>query len=160
MKRNSHTSLKDFKKIYFGLNTFSILSIYKKLDPFSKLKYKSGDHRKASIYETLNIIIVRSVLMIYALIINTFLTVLFGVIPVSVIIHSSTESTEKNFVLQTVLISVTAALFALFIIVRLIHLNIISVIFTLTWIILMHITAYLIVKKKYRKISFELCQKG
>lgn len=98
--------------------------------------------------------------MIYSLIINTFLTILFGVIPVSVIIHSASDSTEKNYVLQTVLISVTTALLAIFIIMRLIHFSIISLIITLSWIILMHITAYLIVKKKYKKISFDLCEKG
>ncbi len=159
VKGNSQKHLRDLKKIYFGLNTFSILSIYKKLDPFNKLRYNSACSRKITVCESLNIIVVRSVIMIYSLIVNTFLTILFGVVPVSVFMHSACDSREKNYIVETTLILVSAALLIIIHLLSLAKLNLISVILILTWIVLMHIVAFFIVRKKYKKISFKLCEK-
>lgn len=159
MKRTSHTNLKDLRKIYSGLNTLSILKIYRKLDPFSKLRCRPGNNRKASAYESINIIIVRCIIMIYSMIINAFLTLLFGVKPVSVLIHSVSERTDKNNIFDIILISASVALCVIVVAMKLTGLSSISLILILSCIIIMHLTAFIIVKKKYSKISFELCSK-
>lgn len=146
----------NFRKIYFSLNTFSILNVYRKLDPFSELKNSGRPVRKASSAEFFSIVAVRTAVMLFSAVLCTVMNILFGVIPVAVVVNSVLVRSEKSTLPVTAAVTASGAAAAIVVTSRFITIGTVSVVSVLLWIAVMHLMSFLAVKKKYRKISFQI----
>lgn len=158
MKGNSLANLSNFKKIYFSLNTFSILNVYKKLDPFSEMKKENNLSEKLSGAEIFNLIAVRTAVMIFSAVLCTVMDLLFGVIPVAVVIYSVLAKQEKSGLLRTAAATSVFAVVLVAVAVHFITISSISVVSVILWIVIMHAAAYAAVRKKYHKITFKFAE--